>query len=148
MRDAPGSSRRARGSVLLLAPAGVLVVMVLGAITVDSAVVFLGQRQLADAATAAANDAVTTLLDEPAVRAGSSYRLDLRDAERHVRTWLAVHDLPVTVSDVSITLAGPAAIEVRLTGTVDYVFARALPGGPDQAEVTARATAEATVLSP
>lgn len=56
MRPAP-LTRRDRGSVLMLMPAAVLIVLLLGAIAVDSAIVYLGQRQAYNVAFDAANDA-------------------------------------------------------------------------------------------
>ena len=49
--------RRSRGSVLMLMPAAVLIVLLLGAIAVDSAIVYLRQRQAENIAFDAANDA-------------------------------------------------------------------------------------------
>ena len=54
-----GDGVNERGSVLLLFPAAVLIVIVLSAITVDSSIAFLAQRELANATAAAANDAAS-----------------------------------------------------------------------------------------
>ena len=48
--------RSDEGSALMLVPAGVLVLLVLGAIAIDSAVVALAQRELSDRTAAVAND--------------------------------------------------------------------------------------------
>ena len=80
---------RDRGSVLMLMPAAVLIVMVLGAIAVDLTAVRLGQRELIAAAGDAANDAVTIGLDEAALRAGEGYRIDAARAEGAVLDALA-----------------------------------------------------------
>ena len=58
----------------MLMPAAVLIVILLGSIAVDFAVVFLGQRDLGAAAAAAANNAATYGLDEAAFRAGEGYQ--------------------------------------------------------------------------
>ena len=55
-----------RGSSLMLMPAAVLVVMVLGAIAVDQSIVYTQQRELVAAAEAAANDAAGYGLDRDA----------------------------------------------------------------------------------
>lgn len=60
-----------KGSTLVLVPAAVLVLLILAALAIDSAVTFLGQRQLASACFDAANDAATLALD-PRVAAGSN----------------------------------------------------------------------------
>ena len=55
-----------RGSSLLLFPAAVLVMMVLGAIAVDFSIAFLGERELAGATAAAANDTAARALSNRA----------------------------------------------------------------------------------
>src|SRR3954452_750854 len=65
---ARGGRRGERGSVLILVPAGVLVLMLLGAIAVDFSVAYLAKRQLEAAAGAAVNDAAGAGLDERALR--------------------------------------------------------------------------------
>jgi hypothetical protein len=138
--------RRGRGeagSTLLLVPAGFLVVLVLAAIAVDLGAVHLGRRELVHAAGAAANDAVTEGLDEARLRAGEGYHLDRGRVEVAVRRSL---DAQGVLDD----LTAPARVEVdgttvtvTLTGRVDPVFARALPGGGDGTRVRARASATA-----
>src|SRR5438552_16034305 len=64
------AERGQRGSVLILVPAGVLVLMILGAICVDFSIAYLAQRQLQDAASAAVNDAAGAGLDEARLRVG------------------------------------------------------------------------------
>ena len=59
-----------RGSVLMLLPACVLVVIVLASIAVDMAMVHLRQREALDLAASAANDAVTAGADPARLRAG------------------------------------------------------------------------------
>lgn len=135
-----------RGSVLLLVPAGVLVVLALAAMAVDAAVAFLGERQVADLAAAAANDAVTAGVDEDHLRATGEVRLDPDRVEEVVAATLAAAsptvDLDPPVVEV-LELDGEPAVRVRLTGTIGYVFAPALPGGPERARVDASATAVA-----
>lgn len=133
------TDRRDAGSVLLLMPAAVLVVLVLGAIAVDSAVAFLAERHLAGAAAAAANDAATAGLDEAALRAGSAYRLDPALVEAAVSRTLDAHGLPAGTA-VDVTVDGT---EVRVTLSADaaLVFSPAVPGAPDTVHVSATAAA-------
>jgi len=139
-------TRRERGSVLLLVPAGVLVVIVLASIAVDFAIAFLGEREVASLATAAANDAATAAVDEAHLRATGEFRIDPDRAEDVVAATIAASsldlDLDPAVVDV-IDLDGAPAVRVRLTGRIDYVFAPALPGAPDGADVGASAVAVA-----
>src|SRR3546814_16973696 len=52
----------------MLMPAAVLIVLLLGAIAVDSAITYLGQRQAYDVAFDAANDAAGAAIDLDAAR--------------------------------------------------------------------------------
>ncbi len=151
-RSAPPSSARGpgragrsdAGSVLMLMPAAVLVVMVLGAIAVDLTAVRLGQRELVAAAGDAANDAVTVGLDEAALRRGDGYRLDATRAEQAVLEALAAKGLLDELSEPpSVTVTGDGGVEVRLVRRVPHLFAKALPGAPDDVDV--RATVAARV---
>jgi hypothetical protein len=128
----------------MLMPAAMLIVIVLGAIAVDLSVVQLSQREVAAAASGAANDAVTYGLDEAALRAGGAYALDPERVQRAVDLSVASGDLADEIDSVTVTPTGPDTAEVTLTMDVDYIFAKALPGGPDHTTVkaTARATAE------
>jgi hypothetical protein len=126
----------------MLMPAAVLVVMVLGAIAVDLTAVRLGQRELITAAGDAANDAVTVGLDEAALRAGRGYHLDPARAEAAALDALAAQGL---LDDLAgppeVTVVDDGTVEVRLSRRVPHLFARALPGAPDDVLVQATATA-------
>ena len=52
-------------------------------------------------------------------------------------------DLVDEVIDLEVTVLTPDSVEVRLVVTVDYVFARAIPGARDGTTVEATATAVA-----
>lgn len=134
------SARSQRGSVLMLMPAAVLVVLVLGAIAFDLSVVHLGERELVDAASAAANDAVTYGLDESALRNEGLYRLDPDRVREAVHQSLAGSGVVDELTSVDVQPVGADGVEVTLTMTVEYVFAKALPG-PSSTTVEASATA-------
>lgn len=128
-----------RGSALLLMPAAVLVVMVLGAIAVDAAVAFLAERDLAAAAAAAANDAATAALDEDALRRGAGYRLDPALVEDAVARALTARGVdPGT--DVAVAVDG-TEVRVTLAGRAELVFSPSIPGAPDTVAVEATASA-------
>ena len=127
----------------MLMPAAVLVFVILGALAVDFGGVFLAQRQLANAAAAAGNDAATQAIDLAHFYATGEVRL-LEDraavvAERSVAAKGLDH-LSVEVEDVVVE---GSTVTVLLRGRARYLFAAALPGGPDGAAVTARSAAEA-----
>ncbi|MGI8683512.1 MAG: hypothetical protein ACR2MO_00135 [Acidimicrobiales bacterium] len=138
--------REERGSVLMLVPAAVLVLFILGAIAVDFSIAFLAQRELTSAAAAAANDAAGAGLSEDAFYGGGEpgrIVLDPAQAEAlataafDAREIRGVHDTATTVK-----VAGDRVC-VTITGRVDYIFAKAIPSGPRGATVRGRAVATA-----
>ncbi|MGH9111724.1 MAG: hypothetical protein ACRDZN_05430 [Acidimicrobiales bacterium] len=131
-----------RGSVLMLVPAGVLIVFVLASIAVDMSLVHLRKRQAFDLASAAANDAASAGVDQVALRSGS-YVVD-PDAAR------AVVDDVVAASQLAPQLAAPPSVTITADGVsveialeADYIFAGVVPGAPDGTVVVASATATA-----
>jgi Flp pilus assembly protein TadG len=140
---------RQRGSVLLLFPAGVLIVLVLSAITVDTSIAFLAQRELANATAAAANDAASRAIDSDAFYEGDRLELDpdavAAVAEERVRLALdGTRHRGLQVRAVATPPMGPGCpwtVQVSASSRVAYVFAKALPGGPDEAAVRATSVA-------
>jgi len=134
-----------RGSVLMLVPAAVLVLVILGAIAVDFSVAFLGQRELTSAAGAAANDASTAIAEGRFYRSapGGGVVIDESRAARVVDQALAARaPRGVSIDGVSVDPSG-GQVCVVLRGRVDYVFAKAIPGMAHGAAVQGRATATA-----
>lgn len=138
------TERSERGSALMLVPAGVLVLIVLGAIAVDAAVAFLGQREVSNAAAAAANDAAAAALSDSAfyrgsgalaVDAGVARGVARRAVEARVARGVEVEAVDVAVSGSTVC--------VTVRGRVSYVFARGLPFVASSAFVTGRAGATA-----
>jgi hypothetical protein len=141
-----------RGSVLLLMPAGVLVVLVLGALAVDLSIVHLGEREVSAAANAAANDAATWALDQAALYTTGDLALDPDRATHAVHTSLHAQEY----SGRHAHLVGAPrltdrsgnghadTITVTVAMEVDYLFARVMPGAPRGTTVSATATATAT----
>ena len=132
-----------RGSTLLLVPAGFLVVLILASIAVDMALVDLRQRQAVDVASGAANDVVTAVADESRLRGGSGLGLDQSAAEAAVERIVAASDLAPDVVGSPVVRVTDDSVEVELTVEADFIFAGAVPGAPDDATVTARASATA-----
>lgn len=134
------------GSVLLLVPAAVLVLVILGAVAVDAAVVFLGQRQLSDAAAAAATDAASAVSDSAFYGSGT-IALDPATAKKVAASSVRAQGLE------GVSLSGPVTVQVvgrqvcvSLVGQVSRPFGAAIPGIPARATVRARATATAAGL--
>ena len=144
-----GPERREAGSVLLLFPAAVLVVVVLAAITVDSAVAFLGQREVANAVAAAANDATGQGVGNRAFYEEGRVDLDpvavrRLAAEQVVATLDAArfHGLHVEVSVSPAAVPGcPPAVRVHASAHVSAIFAAAIPGSLGRFGVRATASA-------
>jgi len=138
-----------RGSVLMLVPAGFLILVTLAALAVDSAADYLAQQQLHDALAAAANDAVTAGLSNQSFYSAGAVRIDARDAGRVVCLTVAaqsdreLHGLQLRMA-VSRT-----AIRLRGTATVDAVFGRAIPGfGRRHVTAEVKAVVTGRTLSP
>ena len=129
----------------MLVPAAVLVLLVLGAICVDSAVVFLAQRDLANRTAAAANDIAGFAVTDAAFydRAGT-VALDDERADAFVR--LAFPEDRPPGGYVSWTADADAAgpqVTVVAEAEARSIFAKAIPGAPDTTTVRTRSTATA-----
>jgi len=158
------TSRSEQGSVMMLVPAGFLVLMILGALAVDSAATYLAQQQLRDSLTAAANDAVTAGLSNQSFYSNGA--LTLAPAQAAMVVCLSVSaQADQDLHDVRLWMAvdGPT-IRLEGTATVDAVFGRAIPGfglrtvraettavaatGPVSARGSVRAPPPAAALQP
>jgi Flp pilus assembly protein TadG len=121
----------------------------LAAMTVDSAIAFLAQRELVNATAAAANDAATEALSDSAFYEADQIELSaaaveavavdrvraLVDETRH-------HGLAVTAEAIAPAGAGcPWTVRVEASSRVDELFGKALPGSSGQVGVKAQSTA-------
>jgi hypothetical protein len=137
--------RGERGSALMLMPAGVLIVMVLGAVAVDMSLAFQAERAVAGAAHAAANDAAAAAVDAAAFYGDGTLRIDPERAAEVARTSVALRrdqhldDLEVAVA----VLDDGVTVRVTVSASVRTIFSRAVPGGPERTHVEASATATA-----
>ena len=135
-----------RGSALLLLPAAVLALLVLGAIAVDSAVVFTAQRQVADAAAAAANDAAARAVDADDFYRCGAVRLDAGAARRSVAATIAARTSDLAESTATVEVGrgpeGVPTVTVETSAVAPRIFAPAVGGGA-ATRVRAVATAHA-----
>lgn len=136
----------------MLMPAGVLIVIVLGALAVDSAILFLGERELADLTAAAANDAATVALDEEAFYRCGRLRL-VADEAVEVAGTVSAARASDAVTDVQISAevdnaTAPPQVTVSATGTVRLIFTPAVPGTSRDRTVDARSIAVPEPLGP
>jgi hypothetical protein len=131
-----------RGSVLMLMPAAVMVMLVLGSIAVDFALVELRTRELHNAAAAAANDAATAGLAPEALRAGLTV-IDPGRAARVVRRSLDARGISVVGAPFVAVADDGRTVTVALEADASYLFAGALPGARKSVRISARAAATA-----
>ncbi len=140
------TSRSERGTVLLMFPAAMLIMVVLGAIVIDVGLSQVRGRELEAVAASAANDALGSL-DVQQLRTDGTIRLDQPRAVAIARAAVAAGPLPeAVVTDVVITSdpLGRPEIAVTLELEVALVIAPALPG--DLEVTTIRRTASVTIL--
>jgi Flp pilus assembly protein TadG len=130
------------GSTLVLFPTAVLILVGLGAVALDTATIFLGQRRLADIAAAVANDAVAGLDEASFYDPTREVRLDAERAAAR-RTQLVaprVNEAPLSALACEVEVAGVRAT-VTCTAQVRPLFAPAWPGSPRERQVRATETA-------
>jgi hypothetical protein len=134
-----------QGSVLILMPAAVLVLLVLAAIALDAAVVFLGEREVADAAAAAANDAVGAGYDDQSYYKEGELCLSparvQRIAEASVHARADNMSVEKVTAERGISESGLPQVTVLVEGMVELIFAPAIPGAASTKGVDAAATA-------
>ncbi len=138
-----------RGSTLLLFPAALLIMVALAAMTVDSAIAFLAQRQLVNATAAAANDAATEGLSDEAFYEGNRIELSASEVEAVAvdRVFQLVdparhHDLAVIAEALAAAAAGCSwTVRVMASSRVDEMFGKAIPGSSGDVAVRAQSTA-------
>jgi hypothetical protein len=117
-----------QGSVLALVPAGFLVLILLAALAVDSAVSYMGQEQLHDALSGAANDAVTAALDDNSFYRSGAIAIDPVAAGRAVCASVAAQNAPA-LHGLQVWMAVDGdSLRLRGEAVVDGVFGRAIPG--------------------
>jgi Flp pilus assembly protein TadG len=134
-----------RGSVLMLMPAAVLIVLLLGAIAVDSAIVYLKQRQAYNVAFDAANDAAGAGFDLDEARTTGELVWD------PVRLSALAEDAVAAsgVDGLELVSARPDgdAVVVTVAVTVEHLFVQVF-GDPARDTVTISARTAAEVRRP
>ncbi len=138
------TGERERGSAMLLVPAAMIIVVLMAAVTLDSAHAFLMQRELAATADALANDAIAAI-DADRVYNGDTLKLY---ADARLETIVAPSQTgrvgdEVVPDKVVLRRIDDAGIEVELTARVRPYFSRILR----PASWTIRATARAYPIS-
>ena len=128
----------------MLVPAGVLVLVALAAIAVDSSIAFMAQREMVNYASGAANDAATVAISDVELQNGSNARPDAAAVDVLVKSRIVgrtAGGYQITSNDVS-TSVDDDTVTVNVKGVVRYVFAPAIPGANDDVAVGATASAQ------
>jgi len=136
---------RERGSVLMLMPAAVLIVLLLGAVAVDSAIVYLKQRQAYNVAFDAANDAAGAGFDLDAARTTGEIVWDPVQLEALAQEAIAA----AGVDGVELVSAAPdgEGVEVTVAVTVEHLFVQVF-GNPARDRLSVSARADGQVRRP
>ena len=142
----PVNDRRTdeRGSVLMLVPAGILVLLALAAMAVDAAIVLAAERDLAHRTAAVAGDLANVAVDDAELY--GSGRVTLRP---DVATALVETAFPADAPPAGYeSWRAEARTDGRLVtiaaeARVRYLFAPAVPGVARSTVVRATSTAEA-----
>ena len=140
------TGRADRGTVLLMFPAAMLIMVVLGAIVIDVGLSQVRARELDAVAASAANDTLGAL-DIHQLRTDGTVRLDQHRAVAIAEAAVAAGPLPdAVVTEVAITTdsLGRPEVAVTLQLEVRLIIAPALPG--DLEITTIRRTAAVTIL--
>jgi len=139
-------------SALMLVPAGVLILLILGAIAVDSSLAFMAQRELHNAAIGAVNDAVTVSIGDEALQRGTEARPNGQRASALVHDrldGLRIGRMTVLAGDVQVVTDEEAkTVTVRVEGDMPYLFAPAVPGSRRSAHVVAQTAAQLQFRAP
>lgn len=133
-----------RGSVLMLVPAGILVLLLLAAIAIDGSVVWLAQRDLSSRTAGVAADIAGAAVDDPAFYERGDIRLRADVADAYTALAFEPDRLPHGYEAWGArAVVDGRSVTVTATAEVRYVFATAIPGLERTAVVRARTTAEA-----
>lgn len=130
-----------RGQVLLLAPVGLLIVLLLGAVTLEAAALHLNQRQLDDLADSLANDGATFGFDTDHFRATDDIRIDVSEANKVVGPGIMISNLPSATGGAAPG-AVPEEVTVNLRYDHEYFLGQVIFGATTELTATGTAVLE------
>ena len=137
------------GNTLVLFPAALLIVLGMGALALDSATIFLGQRRLVDVAAAVANDALAAV-DREAFFAqepgAAQVVIDPQRADARRAVIVAAQQTDRSLLDldcvfVELDPGPPTRVVVDCTANVRPILAPVWPGAPRVRPIHAREVA-------
>jgi Flp pilus assembly protein TadG len=132
----------------MLVPVGVLILIMLGSVAVDSAIAFDAQRELENQAAAAANDAATVAITPSELQHGVNATVDAALADELARrrvigtTNTRITSVRTNVETAQVNNVPTQTVTVDAEGDVRYIFAPAIPGLPRTAHVHVRSSAQ------
>lgn len=130
--------------MLMLVPAGILVLLVLAAIAVDTAIVLAAQRDLAHRTAAVAGDVANVAVDDASFYSSGAVQLREDVAAMQVRLAFPPERPPAGYDSwAAAARTDGRRVTVSATAEVRYLFAPAIPGTPRSTTVQATSTAEA-----
>lgn len=137
------------GNTLVLFPAAVLILLGLGALALDSATVFLGQRRLVDVAAAVADGALAAVDPEAFFTqqpGGVQVSIDPGQAEQRREAIVAAQGADRSLGELDCAFEAlepgpPTRVVVRCTATVRPILAPVWPGAPEVRPIQAREVA-------
>ncbi len=130
-----------RGSTLLLAPIGFLIVLMLGAVTLEVGALHLRQRQLHDLATTIANDAATVGFDVAEFRESGEITIDRDEAGGVVEPSIAISPIPeARGAGLNVVAGAPPTVEVSLELTHEFVLGQLIWGASTELTASGQAT--------
>ncbi len=121
-RSITGRLRDDRGQTLLLAPIAMMIVVILGAVTLEVAAMHLHQRQLNDLADSLANDAATVGFDVDAFRQTGEVRIDPTEAAKVIGPGIQISNLPTATSTGVVTVTPGISPEAAVTLSYEHEF--------------------------
>lgn len=145
----PVAARKERATALMMAPALVLIVLVLGAIAVDLSLVHTARRSAYRSLSAAADDAAA-MIDAAEFQRTGEVHIDPEAATRVVRAHLGLLDgdappgfsepaFRVIDADV-VTDVTAGVVRIAATVEVEHIFGPAVPGLDDTTVISVTTT--------
>lgn len=128
-----------RGQAIFIMPIAFLIVVILGAATLEAGNLYLRQRQLEDLADSIASDAAGFGFDEAEFRQSGTITIDEAVAGSIVGSSIGISNLPSASGGVSV-VPGTPDIEVTLTYTHDFILGRQIFGATQELRATGNAT--------
>ena len=127
-----------RGQAMFLAPIALLIVLIMGAVTLEVASLHLQQRRLDDLADTLANDAATVGFDVTTFRTTGDITISVPLANQAIDETIMFSSLP-EASMTSMRLPEPDTVEVDLNYEHEFILGRSLFGASTELTATGRA---------